>query len=734
MRGLIVHKLHKKCVIMKKQSFILSVCVLCLVFSTATLYAQWSPLRLPFGIYGFTNIEFHKNKTVTSFHTLGQIRFASSADNTAWALGKILTSNSPNGVSRTYSDGDNLYMFGWDLDNGVATAYRSLNDGSDWSNISLPAVPVYTFTPIGNALLCTSDSTVYRSSSGGNSWSQVLQVSSKISSIVRFSSSKLLFASSKNLYLSLDSGQVWTPIPPPYDTMGPAPSFLQIFPTPYATFLAFKNGSEMLLFRSTDGGNQWTPLALQAPFKEIDYIREIRSIGGVVWALFEQELARSDDGGANWTLKLIPKGSRCLQVKGSTLFAGGSLGFFKSLDVANSWLTGNDGWGLAGQNIGMNKQASALGAYQGRLYYAAADGLFSTANDGSEWRLHSSRSGFTQFLTSSDTLLFLNPEGILRSFNGGNTWDWVEVVDINGNTLINSKQYTRVGNYFFAMEFGDTHIYRSTDFGTSWELLPITISVFSKLIGFGEYLYMLDFGNVKRSKDYGQTFEDDEEGLEDAGFVERIWATEDQLYAESLEQLYRRDADGWTVVSSGLLGNDSMFVKVLDIAGRSGLTLLAGNHPSTNNLKPVIYQWDHSGQNWVGDLGQTLTANENILLALEGNQLYATAFDFINGGTRIWKRTITVPTHQPTLQPYAWHLFPNPSSDEAWIRLEQPPVQPVQVSVFDMTGRQVWSDEFLAGQTSLSIPVAQMPDGMYNVVLLASSGSLTQQRLLVKKP
>jgi hypothetical protein len=79
--------------------------------------------------------------------------------------------------------------------------------------------------------------------------------------------------------------------------------------------------------------------------------------------------------------------------------------------------------------------------------------------------------------------------------------------------------------------------------------------------------------------------------------------------------------------------------------------------------------------------------------------------------------------------------FPNPASDMVTLNYTLPKSSPIEVFVYDFTGRLVESKFIgmqIAGKQNITYNVANLADGEYNFVIRSSFGTTTQ-KVLVKK-
>ena len=82
----------------------------------------------------------------------------------------------------------------------------------------------------------------------------------------------------------------------------------------------------------------------------------------------------------------------------------------------------------------------------------------------------------------------------------------------------------------------------------------------------------------------------------------------------------------------------------------------------------------------------------------------------------------------------SFNVYPNPTSDFAVINFELNKMADVQISITDMTGKVVYSNELsnVSGVKSVSISAENMNNGIY-FVNLTSNGSNMSQKLTINK-
>jgi hypothetical protein len=76
-------------------------------------------------------------------------------------------------------------------------------------------------------------------------------------------------------------------------------------------------------------------------------------------------------------------------------------------------------------------------------------------------------------------------------------------------------------------------------------------------------------------------------------------------------------------------------------------------------------------------------------------------------------------------------LYPNPADDHSVLSLDQK-VRPYRISILDLLGRTRWSQEVAGGVSEVSLPTADLSNGIYHVFVEHASGSLVR-RLTIRR-
>lgn len=259
--------------------------------------------------------------------------------------------------------------------------------------------------------------------------------------------------------------------------------------------------------RSADGGQTWSiaGLSTPVPFASVVATSPDRS---VVYGGSRDGVYRSTDGGATWAHVLGGGNVLGLAVPSrDVVFAGTEVdGILRSDDGGRTWAGANPGLlDLTILALGLSPRFE-----HDRLAFAAtASGVYRTRNGGRSWRAVDlgSEDVAVQALALSpavDGLLLAGTEerGILRSTDGGDTWQTVEALHDQG---VSALSFAADGTLAAATEAG---VAVSADGGATWRALGADLGAVLSLawLGDGSVLAGLADGGVARSTDRGATW------------------------------------------------------------------------------------------------------------------------------------------------------------------------------------------------------------------------------------
>jgi photosystem II stability/assembly factor-like uncharacterized protein len=697
----------------------------CFLLCSITSTAQWTEVPSPSGASIHSRLEVMNGKVYTSNYTNSRVQCAITHDYIHWSLVADFPADFEFGTSRVLLNGNQLYLFGAHASQQTAAAWLSDDEGQSWQGINLPAPKPYLLAPVDDVLLASSQFAVQRSEDGGANWNNVLTMPERALAMQRLNDQTVWLATTHRIYRSMDQGLTWDSLAPPYDATGVVVPVLNIFPVQEGLFIEFRAGSNSTLFRTYDYGLSWTTITTPS-LHNSSAVQDLHSFDGVLWGAFAGGIATSDDAGETWEFQLTPYGTRQLAHHGDVLFAGGYSGFFKTYDHGLSWLSGNLGWEETGLYIPGIDYGAKIHAVQSKLYFSTRNGLFSTTNDGIEWRLYNNYGPFSYLFHQGDTLVFLE-RGAMHSFDGGASWNHTSSDDFM-NPLYGNYKFTRINDDLYALPWFNNFIYHSADFGASWQSLPAPASFLRYIASASNTLYLGNSSSILASTDSGLSFQPFHQGLGNSLNADGIWSAGEHIFLHAQNQLWRRDGNLWKPASIGLYNDMGSLPFIYNVKGDTDNALLVGIDLAAS--RPSLYLSADGGISWEGNWADGLpNIDFGFDALLHEGTIYAIGEPDGQFTLRVWKRSLTVATHEPAAQP-AFKLFPNPARNAAWLTFDGMTHIPGRIVIHDFTGRLVWQRE-TAGESIIEIPLHQRLPGIYSISLFTANGQKIQGKLVV---
>jgi photosystem II stability/assembly factor-like uncharacterized protein len=392
---------------------------------------------------------------------------------------------------------------------GSLGLWRSLDAGSSWQPAGIDTLPggdqvliesIAASRPAGRVFVGTQ-SGVYRSNDGGDTWSVVNGLPRTFARAVAFAPSdpRIVYAGltksglpgAGGLYRSTDGGVSWRRVlqtKPPY-----AAQEISISPSsPRIVYARFEDRS---LYRSTDGGDHWTQLQAAG---QVDAVAADRFSAATVWSgltgFNTGGVWRSGNQGKTWTARST----------GITGIATTSLAIDPQ-DPERLWTTTslgplrtpNGGAGWTGARIPRGETdilrfAAGSGSRIVALTYKLLPGeqapptthrLWQTDDDGASWkRLAAPSDQILAFQIASSTLYAVEAlpssdpslvQRVLRSTDGGVHWEKRAQTALScglGDLAVAPSQTTIV--YLGGCKAGHATVLRSGDGGATFSELP----------------------------------------------------------------------------------------------------------------------------------------------------------------------------------------------------------------------------------------------------------------------
>lgn len=389
---------------------------------------------------------------------------------------------------------------------GRGSLYRSENSGTSWTEVTLGTskATVHCIEAGGTTLFAGTDSSLFRSEDDGKTWAAA--------------ASGLLPRVSVNAFLALGN-----------------------------FYLA---GTDSGVFRSADNGASWTPAN---PDTSWDRINAFEMAGTKLYATnIDEGVLVSHDSGTTWNIcnsgvahQWVPT----MLAYGTTVFAGMTLGVYRSTDNGVSWKMVDDGLYSYVNNFCMLDSNVYTVTDTGTLHQFSNTTLTWTEKAKCPWKCR------TVALVAKGTKIFAatDSSGLFSYTPGASKWDSVTA------TLPANVEYTSLavtGTALFAGTYSKG-VYRSTDNGATWKnvtpgieyLTTISLSANDHSVLIGTY----DGGYL--SKDNGETWVDCKKGVEQQTVYESIFRGEN-IFVATREGIYMSADTGksWDRMDPSLFG------------------------------------------------------------------------------------------------------------------------------------------------------------------------------------
>lgn len=367
---------------------------------------------------------------------------------------------------------------------------KSINAGATWSLLPGPlpvgpgletAILSLAVSPTdGNIVLAIASSTsgaaVYRSADGGNTWAQVIAPASNAwegQIVFDATNANNAYATFGGVYKSTDGGMTWATANGTGSNALPAGNYyaLEIAPSsPNTLFVGALNSAGTQMFKTTDGGQNWTPLPGSPPNEgiQVDPVNsEIVFTGAGSY--------RSMDGGLTWSYVYDPAGTHsglAFSADGSILYVGGEWGAWAATNLTDSnvTLTNLNGTlaltNFSGITIHPTDPTIAFGGTQSNgvdMYSGTSTWQWAACDDGGA-------DGAFDFMDPSTiyTTCF-SPQSLLKSTDGGATFTQI----YNG---IVPSEFTGDNLPALAMDpsdsqrlyFAAAHVWETNDGAKTW--------------------------------------------------------------------------------------------------------------------------------------------------------------------------------------------------------------------------------------------------------------------------
>ena len=465
-------------------------------------------------------------------------------------------------------------------------------------------------------------------------------------------------------------------------------------------FAMFMSLNAQNLTKSNPANDFWTIIEPPLPNSAVSSLIEDKQ-GNIVVALGDNRkgVFLSRDEGITWD-SLGLSGVyiyRLYQNFDGRLFA--TSGAYHGLYVLEE---GSTGW-IGIPNPGKDNITAILGTEDTTLFIGGWEGIYKNKDwNNYSWEyVFQLEGGTTQvkdfidvgngiLLASVTDYLMWDLGGILRSIDNGDTWEFVELEDNFMESFAKNSH-----NVIFASSYDWDHsLYKSEDFGATWELLPNCFECIpSIVVDSNDILYTVrhcDLGipqGVFRSSDDGKSFDPLEDMtsipihnlyLSPDGYLYAYYRSRESVYSEFSVELVAEPADAGFVNGSGYY--------------------LFGDRAQLNASPSNGYQFVC----WINQDGDTISCDPDYRHFVTRNYLITALFDEVSD--------------MPEFSSNSTLIWPNPVSDVLSIDgLHDNDI----ITIYDVTGCMVYRQSY-HGNTGINM--STLNSGIYFMSVESVSG------------
>lgn len=694
--------------------------LICLVFCTTTLPAQWQICGGPSGgpIWQLASNGNHV------FAISENNRFFHSAN--AGATWNTNGTICPEAINRLEVFNNMLYA-----SSEGGGLWASANNGTSWNNLGLIGENVGPVWVNGSSLFAGTQNGIFLSTNNGASWTSMNNglTDTVIGSLVMNGSS--LFAGTQSgIFRSDNNGASWMAVNNGLSGL----AFMAMTVVGNSVYAASSNGGGISV--TTNNGNTWTAVnnGLSNGFGANNFVaRSFQTMGSSLLIASDGGVFITNNNGGLWTAAnsglqtgLIGKIVHDIVAVGTSLLIGTRSGILLSNNNGASWSMSNEF---------LTNQTITSMAVDGTILLAGSyiPNMFMSTNQGISW------SGYHPDFTSLQTyvgvgkvnailvqdsflLAGIGNNGVYKSIDHGNTWAF----STNGMTSLDVLSLGRQDSFLFAGT-SNGGVFRSVDDGLTWAPfntgLPMNFlgDVITRIYDFAvvdNELYVgtgkSNFnGAVYKTSNYGGNWVKVSNGIDPQFDVVTLAVQGNKMIAGSESGIYASDNQGvnWTLQTNGLSNLLVHDIFVLDT--NIYVATLGGG----------VFVSADSTASWTS-MNQGLDFLEVNTLTADPQYIYAGT----NGGSIFRYKITTVPNSLPTelstTKPI--QLYPNPANQGITLMADHRG----DFILYTAEGKALMAFSLLAHQ-SLQVDVSAFPDGVY-FIRDADATPSTKQTLLIR--
>lgn len=560
------------------------------------------------------------------------------------------------------------------------SVYISTDAGLNWTPvfIGINGARIMSLNKIGNDIYAGMDKGLSISTNNGFNWKILSTDIQNIYSVVKADSALFVFHYKyPGIYMSSDGGRSWIE----RDNGLNNKNFNFIFSIVYVNGTLFASTGGSGIYRSTDFGQNWTPLNSSSLNS---YINDLITVDSTLIVGTDAGVAFSTDDGLNWIYK--NSGIKLTRINsiiadGNYTFAGTQGGgIFKSSDGGWNWEVVSKGPEMS--------NVSTLLLDNNTLYAAAGQNFFESTDYGFSWTNRSTGLGGT-WINSA----IVSGNSVFKTALNDNNLNWQKLN--NGLTSMFTRQFASKGNNLLVAT-ADSGLFEYSNSTQSWHSINGDLWQIAGVF-FQGYKYLP---------------------------IESVAANDSIIFVgRSNGGLYRSKNDGqnWILLDNGLPANalaETMLIK--------GNEIYAGTSKGVYYSANLGLSWTQSSDGLPNSLISSLAiCNSNLLAGMN------------YGGGGVWIRPLSqiIEVNHLPIEFKLEQNYPNPFNLTSNINYSVPYESKVTITLYDILGRKIETllDEIIEpGNHSVLFNAKGLSSGIYLYQLRSGGFQTTKKLVLIK--